>query len=383
MNREQLAKLLDPQQLQLILLPTEDCNFRCTYCYEDFAIGRMSRATVDAVKKLIERRIPKLRDMSIGWFGGEPLIAKDIVLEINAFAKECAERAGIPFHSSMSTNAFTLGRQTFRTLLEHRVVSFQISIDGNEEEHDKTRKQRSGKGTFQEIWSNLQGIHATEGQFQILLRVHVHLENFDSVRALLVRIHDEFGADRRFDIALNAVGNWGGQSVLQMNLLKNASEAIAQLQAHLRELGWYVAREKTELTSPAPRDEAGTEAKMAPAVGNVGQSSALDPKQEVRAGPVVPDVCYAARPNSFVIRADGTLAKCTVAFSDARNKLGKITADGTLSLDNSKMQRFMRGFQSMDEDELRCPIQNMPAEPTVHPITVFPRQAYAPELPGL
>jgi uncharacterized protein len=66
------------------LLPTEDCNFRCTYCYEDFAIGRMSRATIEAVKKLIESRVPKLRALTIGWFGGEPLIAKDIVMEISA-----------------------------------------------------------------------------------------------------------------------------------------------------------------------------------------------------------------------------------------------------------------------------------------------------------
>jgi len=32
---------LNPKSLELILYPTEQCNFRCTYCYEDFLIGRM------------------------------------------------------------------------------------------------------------------------------------------------------------------------------------------------------------------------------------------------------------------------------------------------------------------------------------------------------
>jgi len=46
----ELVNSLRTDRLQLILLPTEQCNFRCTYCYEDFAIGRMSDAVVAGVK---------------------------------------------------------------------------------------------------------------------------------------------------------------------------------------------------------------------------------------------------------------------------------------------------------------------------------------------
>ena len=38
---EVLQSSLTPSLLHLILLPTEACNFRCTYCYEDFRLGRM------------------------------------------------------------------------------------------------------------------------------------------------------------------------------------------------------------------------------------------------------------------------------------------------------------------------------------------------------
>jgi uncharacterized protein len=39
----------------------------------------MSRRTVDAVKALIQRRTPDLSVLSLSWFGGEPLVARDIL----------------------------------------------------------------------------------------------------------------------------------------------------------------------------------------------------------------------------------------------------------------------------------------------------------------
>jgi len=37
-SRQLLERSLSPRHQELILLPTEKCNFRCTYCYEDFVI---------------------------------------------------------------------------------------------------------------------------------------------------------------------------------------------------------------------------------------------------------------------------------------------------------------------------------------------------------
>src|SRR5262245_31032656 len=53
------AAMIDPQEmcislanniLQLILMPTEACNFRCTYCYEDFRYQSMHPDVVLGVK---------------------------------------------------------------------------------------------------------------------------------------------------------------------------------------------------------------------------------------------------------------------------------------------------------------------------------------------
>lgn len=329
MLRDELASLLNPNHFHLILLPTENCNFRCTYCYEDFEIGRMDDITVQAIKALINKRLPKLHSLTLSWFGGEPLIAKDIVKEITSYAQQAAAAMEVYFHSDMTTNAYTLNKITFNSLIALGIRSYQISLDGDEDEHDKTRKLATNKGSFSKIWSNLLLMRSNKENFHTLLRVHIHGDNLESVKKLLGKIHHNFGLDTRFSIFLKPVGNWGGGGVNEMNLLKSSSEVVTELNGYLEQIGWNSPR-KTVCNMDAPIN-----------------------------------ACYAALPNSLVIRADGSLAKCTVAFNDPRNRVGKINDDGTLSIENQAMQSFMRGFQSMNAGDLHCPIKEMPMKEQV------------------
>ena len=73
-------------------------------------------------------------------------------------------------------------------------------------------------------------------------------------------------------------------------------------------------------------------------------------------------ICYAARANAFVVRADGRLNKCTVALSHPHNDIGRIEADGEIVLFRDKSKPWMRGLYSHDPGELECPMQGF-AEP--------------------
>src|SRR6266851_4736219 len=79
----QVRDSFDPGQLSLILLPTERCNFRCTYCYEKFKQGGMRNEVVQGVKSLLSRRIPTLHTLNISWFGGEPLLSLPIIEDLS------------------------------------------------------------------------------------------------------------------------------------------------------------------------------------------------------------------------------------------------------------------------------------------------------------
>jgi uncharacterized protein len=77
-------------------------------------------------------------------------------------------------------------------------------------------------------------------------------------------------------------------------------------------------------------------------------------------------VCYAAQPNSLLIRSNGDVGKCTVALNDERNKIGSLQLDGTLKLIPGRFAPWVRGIENIDPVELACPLIGLPAinEPT-------------------
>lgn len=65
-------------------------------------------------------------------------------------------------------------------------------------------------------------------------------------------------------------------------------------------------------------------------------------------------------PRQLMIRADGSIGKCTVMLKDDRNNLGKLNSDGTYVLDGEKLEIWTRGFISLDEREIGCPANKLP-----------------------
>lgn len=70
-------------------------------------------------------------------------------------------------------------------------------------------------------------------------------------------------------------------------------------------------------------------------------------------------ICYAAKPNSLMIRANGTIGKCTVALNDGQNSIGRIKSDGTLDIENEKLRVWMNGFATLSEKTLSCPLSEL------------------------
>jgi len=85
-SRHSLSSSLRNDHYHLILYPTEECNFRCVYCYEDFEVGNMPDWLVKSVKIHLENKMKKIKKLDISWFGGEPLVAKKILFEIAEYA---------------------------------------------------------------------------------------------------------------------------------------------------------------------------------------------------------------------------------------------------------------------------------------------------------
>lgn len=301
--------------LHLVLMPTERCNFRCTYCYEDFSNGRMDRSTRQGIRRLLERRAAGLRSLTIEWFGGEPLLELDIIEEIQTHVQGLAARYGrLRASAGATTNGYLLTPAVLRRLVSVGVGSYQISIDGSRREHDGKRMLANGRGSFDRIWENLLAARDSDLEFLFRLRVHVDRENRRALPGFLERLGSEVGGDDRFVLIVRSVDRWGGPNDAALPILEGEELAVVdELQRIARGFGLKLSETKE------------------------------------------PEACYAAAANSFVIRSTGEIAKCTVALRHANNRVGRLRVDGTATIDNVKINGWVRGLFSGDPEELACP----------------------------
>lgn len=324
-----LLSKLNPENYGLFLYPTEQCNFRCSYCYEDFEIGRMKDDVIQGVKELIARNATKIKNLNLSWFGGEPLLAKNIIEDISTHAIACCDEQGVNLTANMTTNGYLLDVAMMEKMIGLRVRDYQISLDGKDEGHDKTRKLANGGGTYEKIMRNLLALKGTAYDFTIMLRMHVTRANYDSIVELLKFSRDNLLNDKRFSILIKPIGDYGGP---------NSEKIVKEI----------AVKQETNLVDMIDTlyAVAGIEA---------GWNTEDTPKSR-------PYVCYAALPNSYAIRADGRVQKCTVALNSDSNTLGTISRDGSLSIDNEKLKKWLRGFEYGNLSELKCPNQNFPKE---------------------
>ena len=134
-SKRSIVNSLNNRRFKLVLFPTEQCNFRCVYCYEDFEVGKMSKSLVDAVKMFVAQKVPNLDYFALSWFGGEPLLTKDILFEISEYTQKLAAKHNCKLVGNLTTNGLLLDVKTLRRLVELQQNRFQISIDGDKDFH--------------------------------------------------------------------------------------------------------------------------------------------------------------------------------------------------------------------------------------------------------
>jgi uncharacterized protein len=319
--QQALYSAVDSRSLELILFPTEQCNFRCVYCYEDFQLGRMSQAVVSGIKELIRHRISTLQVLIISWFGGEPLLGLGVIEEVSEHILSLIrQHPHVCYTAGMTTNAYLLSLATASRLVSLGINSFQISLDGDKALHDTTRRRADGGESFERIWDNLLAIRDSNLVLDVLLRVHLTTANLSSVEELLRKISGAFGGDQRFHVYLKPIGRGGGPNDELLPVLPSgqAKDVMAQLGRLLD--GVCLVNEEMNAEHP---------------------------------------ICYASKANSFAIRSDGSVAKCTVALSDPRNRVGHLSEDGKIIFDRDKLNLWMRGLETGDPMDLACPYQKM------------------------
>jgi uncharacterized protein len=300
--------------LHLILMPTEACNFRCTYCYESFVRGRMDDGTVSGVKALVSERIKTLNSLHISWFGGEPLMELELMEELTSLFQEEAKKHNVSYSADISTNGYFLSKEVFQKLLAMDVRQFMVTIDGVERVHDKRRFLIGGGKTYQNIMENLKSAKESSENFDLSIRVNFDEDNLKETVELTQLLKEYFAEDPRFGILFRPVGRWGGKHDEDIPICSHitANEKMWQLTENAIEEKLFMSSMVGGIMNPAG------------------------------------SVCYAAKPSSFVIGANGQLYKCTTALDQDVNHVGTLHEDGTMDLDYDKLISWVTSGEETD-----------------------------------
>ena len=181
----------------LTICPTMGCNFDCPYCFEDHFAGKMSQGVQDDVVALAGRMLDAARtkDIHVTWFGGEPLLAPDVIESLSARLAALTEERGGNYTAGIITNGYLLTQGTADMLGRCNVKSAQVTIDGLGATHDATRRLANGGPTFERITANLRDVHLP---FKVGVRHNVHEGNrheMDDLRAFVEKLAEESGND--------------------------------------------------------------------------------------------------------------------------------------------------------------------------------------------
>lgn len=177
----------------LVILPTIECNLRCWYCFETHVKGRIS----DEIKKRIVKHVQKKIDKSeidsifLDFFGGEPLL--NFTEDAYPLAKEVQkimENNNLPFSTFFTTNGTLINKDIIDKLSEIN-PSFQITLDGCKERHDKIRFYKSNtKGSYEDIINSIHLINTNISNSKMNIRINYDEQTLNRIDDILNDLKD-------------------------------------------------------------------------------------------------------------------------------------------------------------------------------------------------
>lgn len=215
-SEEQILKNLACLR-QLLIEVTDRCNLKCKYCgygefYSNYDQRETRNQTFGNVKILIDY-LAKLwtsdynvsynNVVSIGFYGGEPLLNIKLIEETIAYI-EGLQIGNLQFSYNMTTNAMLLDR--YMDFLVEKKFNLLISLDGGEYQ-DSYRINKQGKTSFAKVVSNVEKLKQRyPDYFEKNVNFNSVLHDRNSVEECYRFIHDTFGkVPRTAELNINGI----------------------------------------------------------------------------------------------------------------------------------------------------------------------------------
>lgn len=303
--------LFSDNWLYLTILPTNNCNFRCVYCYETNKDEYMSEQTENNILEFVRKNIRKYKYLRLNWFGGEPLLKKERVIYMSEKISAICRENKVPMIGLMSTNGYELDVETFKKLIRSRILSYQICLDGDVCTHNIQRPHYLNSDSYETIFNNLKSIkeNVKSGTFKIGIRANMTPFVEEHMQSHLEKLATVFGGDSRFNVYFQGVRDWGGERIKT-----NKPELVDNEEVYYRK--WY----------------------------DIASVLGLNSAESLEFAPVY-GLCEANLKNGYVITYDGKITKCSLASYNERykdvNEIGYIDEKGKAIIDEAKQAKWI------------------------------------------
>lgn len=299
------------QILTIHFLPTLACQLKCPYCFEhnisDNKRCSVKNEVIEAMFNLLDSYTVNhnIKIIKIIFFGGEPLLRKDIITHILFSLHIFSVTRGIELKTELITNGELLDKEICQTLKKYNWTRLQVTLDGFRDTHNETRRRKDGKETFDTIITKIKLVIAEKYIDKIDLRVNLSKTNFASVRKLINYLAHLNMADV-LNLTVGLIESYGENS---------CSNISCNVQGEDIDAGTAINYLKLSLFA---------------------KSLGFNIPDEFMAGPI----CIATMTNSVVIQPDGGMQKCFCSVGMEEFNFGNLPGYKQLHLKDPRFEFF-------------------------------------------
>lgn len=159
----------------LTVLPTLNCNYKCWYCIQEHIPSVMLDQTMNDIKAHIRYMIEveRINSLRLDWFGGEPFMYfKKVILPISLYARDLCRTNNIPFFTTTTTNGYFVTPDVAQQLQQINMVNFQITLDGDKENHNKVKFAKGCESSFDYVLNNINSLLSVNANAFVYLRIN-------------------------------------------------------------------------------------------------------------------------------------------------------------------------------------------------------------------
>lgn len=265
------ASRADDKMLGITIAPTLRCNLACPYCLEPINDDIMTGSVADSVVEFVRLRAKAGYNLTVTWYGGEPLLEPEIIESLSEQLISICTRFGVTYSAKMVTNGFLLNDNMLSRMSKAQVSAYQITLDGSEAIHDSRRMQKDGKGTYRHVLEAIARAHKCG--FNVNVRINIASGELHQARSVLTELKNLNLID--LDIHLGMIKQFHSCHAFcaKQNDARSFSKDFLLFSQMLLEQGFVTA-----YTSSFPRP--------------------------------ISNSCSFTNPNAFIVAPDGKLYKC-------------------------------------------------------------------------